>query len=62
MGLGFGCASDGGVVEYIEDQGAVAIVVNSSVGLLDGSLVDPQLRLNLSRHYAAAEQAFFDGR
>ncbi len=50
------------IVEYIEAQGATAIVLNSSVGLLDGSIADREEMLRLSRQYAAAEQNYFDQR
>ncbi len=50
------------IVEYVEGRGATAIVVNSSVGYLDGSRRDQDALLRLSRDYVAAQQAYFDGR
>lgn len=50
------------IVEYSEAQGATAIVLNASVGLLDGSIADSEVMLRLSRQYVAAEQNYFDQR
>jgi len=50
------------IVEYIEAQGATAIVLNPSVGLLDGSIADSEVMLRLSRQYVEAEQIYFDQR
>lgn len=50
------------IVSYIEGQGAIAIVLNASVGLLDSSVADPEVMLRLSRQYVEAEQIYFDQR
>ncbi len=52
------------IVEYVEAQGAVAIVLNASAGWRDGSpgVSNPNELLELSQAYVAAEQAYFDGR
>ena len=50
------------IVDYIESQGAIAIVLNSSVGLLDGSRPDSEALLELSRRYVEAEQSYFEQR
>jgi len=50
------------IVEFSEAQGATAIVLNASVGLLDGSITDSEVMLRLSRQYVAAEQNYFDQR
>lgn len=50
------------IVEYIESQGAIAIVLNASVGLSDGSIADSEVMLRLSRQYVEAEEMYFDQR
>jgi len=50
------------IVEYIESQGAIAIVLNASVGLSDGSIADSEVMLRLSRQYVEAEKMYFDQR
>lgn len=50
------------VVDYVEQRGSVAIVLNSSVGQLDGTLADSEALLKLSRRYVVAEQLYFDQR
>jgi len=50
------------IVEYIEAQGATAIVLNPSVGLLDGSIADSEVMFRLSRQYVEAQQMYFDQR
>jgi len=50
------------IVDYIGSQGAIAIVLNSSVGLLDGSRPDSEALIELSRRYVEAEQSYFEQR